>query len=93
MAKAVSNFMNGFLEDSLDNISPFLLVSPDLENVICDFHKEFSLNANYPKGHGEKFRDSMIKKYTDEFIMITERASGSRFVTDPDGILISILTC
>ena len=27
VAKAVSKFMNGFLEDSLDNISPFLHVS------------------------------------------------------------------
>ena len=38
VAKAVSKFMNGFLEDSLDNISPFLCVSPDLENVIRAFH-------------------------------------------------------
>ena len=55
VAKAVSNFMNKFLEDSLDNISPFTCVSPDLANVICALHKGFSLDANYPKYHGEKF--------------------------------------
>ena len=52
VAKAVSKFMNGFLEDSLDNISPFLRVSLYLANSIRDFHKEFSLNSNHPKGHG-----------------------------------------
>ena len=78
VAKAVSKFMNGFLEDSLDNLSPFLCVSPDLENFIRDFHKEFSLDANYPKGRGENFIYWIIKKYPNEFIMKTERASGSR---------------
>ena len=73
VAKTVSNFMNGFLEDSIYNISPFLRVPPDLVNVIHAFHKEFSLDANYPKGHGEKFRYLMIKKYPNELIMNTER--------------------
>ena len=63
VAKAVSKFMNRFLEDSIDNISPFLCVSLYLKNVIRDFRKDFSLNANYPKGNGEKFRAWMIKKY------------------------------
>ena len=39
VAKAVSKFMSGFLEGSLNNISPFLRVSPDLANVIRAFHK------------------------------------------------------
>ena len=60
-AKAVTKFLNEFLDDSLENISSFLRVSPDLANVIRAFHKEFSLDANYPKGHGEKFRSWMIK--------------------------------
>ena len=38
VAKAVSKFINGVLEDSLDNISLFLCVSPHLANVICAFH-------------------------------------------------------
>ena len=75
VAKNVPKFMNGFLEDSLDNISLFLRVSPELANVIRDFHKEFSLDSNYLKGHGEKFRDWIIKKYPNEFIMNTDRAS------------------
>ena len=38
VAKAMSKFMNGFLEDILDNISPFLHVSPDLANFIHAFY-------------------------------------------------------
>ena len=39
VAKAVSKFMNGFFEDSLDNISHFLRVSLDLKIFIRDFQK------------------------------------------------------
>ena len=78
VAKYVSKFMNGLIEDSLDNISPFLRVSQNLENVIYDFHKDFSLDDNYKKLHREKFRDWMINKYPNELIMNTKRASGSR---------------
>ena len=77
VAKAVSKLMNVFLEDSIDNISPFLCVYPDLSNTIRDFGKEFILDTNDPKVHGEKFRYWMIKKYPNEFILKTERASGS----------------
>ena len=77
VAKAVLKFVNGFIEDSLDNISPFLCVSPDLVSVIHAFHKEFIIDVNYPKDHEEKFRYWMIKKYPNEFILKTERASGS----------------
>ena len=78
VAKDASKFMNGFLEDSLDNISPFLRVYPDLSNVIRDFHNEFSLDANYQKGHRDKFIDWIIRKYPNQLIMNNERESGSR---------------
>ena len=87
VAKAVSKFMNIFLEDSLNNISNFLRVYPDLANVIRDLHKEFILDGNYPRGNVEKFRDWKIKKYPNELIMNTERASVSRqdIITMGDG--------
>ena len=78
VAKAVNVYMKDFLQDSLDEISSFLRVSPDLANIIRAFHKEFSLTANYPKGHGEKFRVWMIKNYPNEFLMHAERAMGNR---------------
>ena len=77
-AKAVSGFMTTHLRDSLDNISSFLRVSPDLAHVILAYHKEFSLTANYPKGHGEKFRDWFLETYPDEYLLHCERATGNR---------------
>ena len=78
VAIAVNKFMSEYLAEHLEEISSFLRVSPDLAHVIRAFHKEFSLTANYPKGHGEKFRDWMIKCYPKEFLMHAERATGSR---------------
>ena len=76
VAIAVNKFMSEYLAESLEEISSFLRVSPDLAHVIRAVHKEFSLTANYPKGHGEKFRDWMIKHYPSEFLMHAERATG-----------------
>ena len=66
---AITKFMNEFLDDSLKNIFSFLRVSPDLANIICAFHKEFSLDANYPKGCGKKFCSWVIKNYPLEYII------------------------
>ena len=77
-SKAVSTLLNTHLEDSLEEIRSFLRVNPDLAQVIRAYHKEFSLTANYPKGHGERFRACMIKKYPKEYLMHAKRASGSR---------------
>ena len=78
VAKAVSGFMNEYLSDSLDDISSFLRISPDLAHILRAYHKEFSLTSNYPKGHGEQFRDWIIKNHPMEFLLHAERASGSR---------------
>ena len=40
--------------------------------------KEFSLCANYPKGHGELFREWIEVKYPGILLLHVERASGSR---------------
>ena len=51
VAKAVNKYLTEFLQESLEEISSFLRVSSDLAHVIRAFHKEFSLTANYTKGH------------------------------------------
>ena len=78
VAKAVSEYLKNYLSDSLDNIAYFLQVSPDLTHVIRAYHKEFSLTANYPKGHGKLFREWIIENYPLEFLLHVERATGSR---------------
>ena len=78
VAKSVSSYMKEYLSDSLDNISSFLRISPDLAHIIRAYHKEFSLTANYPKGHGELFRDWIIKNHPMAFLLHAERANGNR---------------
>ena len=68
VAKAINKYMTEFLNESLDDIYIFLRVSPYLDHVICEFQKEFSLTANYTKGHGEKFRTWMMKRYQKEVL-------------------------
>ena len=53
-------------------------MSQDLDHIICAFHKEFSLTANYPKFRGEQFRTWMMKCYPNNFLMHAERATSSR---------------
>ena len=77
VAKAVNKYLTEFLQESLEEISSFLRVSPYLTHVTRAFHKEFSLTANYPRGYGEKFLEWMIKNYSKEFLMHAERATGS----------------
>ena len=73
-SNAVSVFITTYFEDSLEKISSFFRLSPNLAQVIRDYHKEFILTVNYLKGHGESFRVLMIKKYPDEYLMHAERA-------------------
>ena len=75
---ATSCFLVLFYLSSIQEISSFLRVSLDLAHVICAFHKEFSLTANYPKGHGEKFLEWMIKNDPKEVLMQDERSTVSR---------------
>ena len=78
IAKSVSAFTKDYLSNSLENISSFLRISPDLAHIIRAYHKEFSLTSNYPKGHGELFWDWTIKNYPMEFLLHAERANGNR---------------
>ena len=70
--------MTEYLEESLEEISSFLRVSPNLAQVIRAFHKDFSLTANYPKRHGGRFKVWMMKRCPKEFLMHAERAMGNR---------------
>ena len=78
IAKAVSGFMKEYLSDSLDEIKSFLHISPYLAHIIRAYHKEFGLTSNYPKGHGELFRDWIIKHHPMEFLLHAKRAAGNR---------------
>ena len=76
--KALTQHLNDYLRDSLDNIDSSLRVSSSMSALIRAFDKEFSLCANYPKGHGELFCEWMKSTHSGELLLHVERSSGSR---------------
>ena len=78
MIKALSTYLNDELSDELECIDSRLRVSPNIEMVLRAVDKEFSLCANYPKGHGELFCKWMDQYHPGTLLLHVERASGSR---------------
>ena len=54
---SLNDFMRAHLYDSLDKIAEELRVSPSFISFARAIDKEFSLCANYPKGHGAIFQE------------------------------------
>jgi len=77
MAKVTTKFLNNLLEDSLDEIDPWLRVSSGMDGVLRACDKEFSLCANYSKGHGDLFNTWMKENHPGALLLHVERASGS----------------
>ena len=78
MAKKTTKYLSDFLEDSLDVIDPRLRVSTGMEGILRACDKEFSLCANYPKGHGELFYAWMKENHPGNLLLHVERTAGSR---------------
>ena len=78
MEKKLTKSLNTILRSSLDEIDPKLRVTASISAVIRAIDKEFSLSANYPKGHGELFLEWMRENHPGELLLHVERASGSR---------------
>ena len=78
MGKSLTTFLNNLLKDSLDEIDPRLRVTPGMEGILRACDKEFSLCANYPKGHGELFNTWTKEHHPGALLLHVERATGSR---------------
>ena len=78
MAKSTTKFLNNLLEESLEAIDPRLRVSTGMEGMLRACDKEFSLCANYPKGHGELFCTWMKENHPGALLLHVERTAGSR---------------
>ena len=76
--KALTKHLNELLRTSLDDIDTMLRVTASISAIIRAIDKEFSLSANYPKGHGELFKAWMKKNYPGALLFHVERAAGSR---------------
>eukprot|EP00956_Cyclotella_meneghiniana_P023299 scaffold45195_cov78-Cyclotella_meneghiniana.AAC.1 len=78
MEKTLSKYLNEMLRSSLDEIDSTLRVTTSISAVIRAIDKEFSLSANYPKGHGELFLEWIREHYPGVLLLHVERAAGSR---------------
>ena len=78
MEKAVVKSLNTNLRTSLDEIDPKLRVTASLSAIIQAIDKEFSLSANYPKGHGQLFLEWIREYYPGVLLLHVEHTSGSR---------------
>ena len=78
MEKKLTKHFNAILKTSLEEIDPKLRVTASISAIIRAIDKEFSLCANYPKGHGQLFLEWMRKHHKGELLLHVERASGSR---------------
>ena len=78
MTKALSSYIRNIMINDLDSINARLHVSPKIEKILRAVDKEFSLTANYPKGHGELFRRWMETYHPCAAPFHVERTSGSR---------------
>ncbi len=77
-SKAMSKELTVVLREWLDNIDPHLRVSTSIEAVLRAVDKEFSLSANYAKGHGMVFKAWMELNYPKAQLLHVLRTSGSR---------------
>ena len=76
--KRVTYHLSGKLKESMAEIASIFRVSVDLKAIIVSLHKEFSLDTNYPKGHGTIFCKWFRENHSGEFLFHTERSKGTR---------------
>jgi hypothetical protein len=70
--------LNVHLRANLDGIVPMLCVTTSMSAIIRAVDKEFSLSANYPKGHGKIFLEWIWEYYPGVLLLHLEQAAGSR---------------
>jgi len=78
VTKRLSTYLNEQLASDLDNIDFRLRVSTMFECVLRAVDKEFSLPANYPKGHGDAFKFWLKQYHPSALLVPVTRTSGSR---------------
>ena len=78
LVKHLSKYLNGILHEDLSKINFRYRVSTMFDSVLRAADKEFSLPANYPKGHGVMFKEWMEKNHPGALLLPVERSTGSR---------------
>ena len=76
--KRLSKYLNQILQADLSKIDFRYRVSTMFDSVLRAVDKEFSLPANYPKGHGVLFKIWMDLHHPGALLLPVERATGNR---------------
>ncbi len=78
VTKRLSTYLNEILTCDLNAIDFRYRVSTMFDAVLRAVDKEFSLPANYPKGHGSMFLHWLKSNHPGALLVPVERTSGSR---------------
>ena len=76
--KRLSKYLNQILQADLSKIDFRYRVSTMFDSVLRAVDKEFSLPANYPKGHGVLLKIWMDLHHPGGLLLPVERATGNR---------------
>ena len=83
--KRLSSYLNEVLARDLSNIDFRLRVSTMFDAVLRAVDKEFSLPANYPKGHGDMFQHWLRHHHPGALLVPVQRTARSRQDTAAEG--------
>lgn len=78
VTKYLSAYLDEMLQCDLDAISFKYRVSTMMDAVLRSIGKEFSLPANYPKGHEQEFKHWINNNHPQALLLPVQRTSGSR---------------
>ena len=87
MNRVLSKYLADLMREDLELIDSMLRVTTKFDMVLRAVDKEFSLNCNYCKGHGDEFNTWMKMYHPGSFLFPVVRGGGSRqdFTTDGAG--------
>ncbi len=74
----LSSYLNKVLADDLNDVDWRLRITTMFDGILRAIDKEFSLPANYPKGHGDMFKHWLRKFHPGALLVPVTRTTGSR---------------
>jgi hypothetical protein len=78
VTKRMSTYLSRVLAEDLQDIDRRLRVGTMFDTVLIAIDKEFSIPANYPKGHGPEFKHWLKAHHPGALLVPVQRTAGSR---------------
>jgi len=74
----LTSYLNKVLADDLNDVDWRLRITTVFDGILRAVDKEFSLPANYPKGHGDMFKHWLLKFHPGAVLVPVTHTTGSR---------------